>query len=112
MKYDANLALKPYQNIRTMLEGIPRELWDILLPANEEILPILESNIVFFRQRARNRDQVMSIQRLCGFPLRPNESLRKTNIQARLAGLKKSQLHQQYNQKRRDADDGDDTAES
>lgn len=112
MKYDLDIALKPFHNIRMLLEGIPRELWDIFLPAHEEKLAILESNILFFKRRAKERDQVMSVQRLCGFPLRPNESLRKVNIKARLAGLKKDQLRQRYNQKRQNPDDSDDTAES
>ena len=111
MKYNLEIALQPYHNIRTMLKGIPRELWDIFLPSSEEKLAILESNILFFKRRAGERDQVMSIQRLCEFPLRPNESLRKANIRARLAGLRKEQLRQRYNQNRRNTDESDDTAE-
>jgi len=100
MKYDIDQALKPYYNIQMMLDHIPRDIWDLFLPAQEEKLAVLESNILFFRRRARERDQVMSIQRLCGFPLRPNESLRETNIRAKLAGLRKEQLRRRQNENR------------
>lgn len=109
MKYDIDKALQPFYNVRQMLEGIPRDIWDVFLPAAEEKLAVLESNILFFRRRAKDRDQVMSIQRLCGFPLRPNSSLRETNIKARLAGLQKEKLRQKYLENR-NRDSEDDTA--
>lgn len=114
MNYDVERALQPYYNIRMMLEGIPRDIWQLLLPDREERLALLESNILFFKRRAKEREQVINIQRLCGFPLRPNESLREVNIKARLAGLKKEQLRKKYNDRKdkdRESDDNDgDTA--
>jgi len=98
--YDVEKALKPYHNIRMMLDSIPRNAWDIFLPENEAQLAVLESNILFFRRRQKEREQVMGIQQLCGFPLRPNESLREVNIKARLAGKKKEKLRKRYNEDR------------
>ena len=110
MNYDVDRALQPYYNIRMMLDGIPRDIWRVLLPDREERLALLESNILFFKRRAKEREQVINIQRLCGFPLRPNESLREVNIKARLAGLKKEQLRKKFND-RKHGDNGDgDTA--
>ncbi len=110
MNYDVDRALQPYYNIRMMLEGVPRDIWTVLLPDREERLALLESNILFFKRRAKEREQVINIQRLCGFPLRPNESLREVNIKARLAGLKKEQLRKKFND-RKSGDEGDgDTA--
>ncbi len=100
MKYDIDKALKPFHNIRMMLEGVPRDIWDTILPANEAKLALLESNILFFKRRAKEREQVMNIQKLCGFPLRPNESLREVNIKARLAGHRKDRLRRKYNENR------------
>lgn len=111
MNYDVDRALQPYYNIRMMLEGIPRSVWDLLLPEREERLALLESNILFFKRRAKEREQVINIQRLCGFPLRPNESLREVNIKARLAGLKKDQLRKRYNDRKSDEEASDPDAE-
>jgi hypothetical protein len=107
MNYDIDKALKPYHNIRMMLENIPRNAWEIFLPNSEAKLGVLESNILFFRRRQKERDQVMGIQQLCGFPLRPNESLRETTIRARLAGKKKDQLRKKYNENRGNASESD-----
>lgn len=113
MNYDVDRALQPYYNIRMMLEGVPRDIWQVLLPDREERLALLESNILFFKRRAKEREQVINIQRLCGFPLRPNESLREVNIKARLAGLKKEQLRKKFNdRKNTDESDGDTASDS
>lgn len=112
MNYDVERALQPYYNIRMMLDGIPRDIWRLLLPEREEKLALLESNILFFRRRAKEREQVMNIQKLCGFALRPNESLREVSIRARLAGLKKEQLRKRYNDRRRHGDDSDSDGET
>jgi hypothetical protein len=88
MKYDVDKALRSYLNVREMLKGIPRELWDIFLPDSRKDLARLETAIVAFKRHEMEREQVISIQKLCGFPLRPNASLRETNIKARIQGLK------------------------
>jgi hypothetical protein len=88
MKYDVDKALRSYINIREMLKGLPRELWSIFLPDSPKDLPWLETAIIAFKRRELEREQVISIQKLCGFPLRPNASLRETNIMARIEGLR------------------------
>jgi hypothetical protein len=105
MTYDVNKALKSYHNIQQMLNGIPAQLWDIFLPDNEEDLSRLETSILSFRARAEERNKVIAMQRLLGFPLRPNESLRKTQIRARIAGMQKDKLRKKRNNRRDDSGD-------
>ncbi len=97
MNYDTNEALKPYYNIRMMLEHIPRELWNAFLPASEKGLAELETRILALKAREAERDQAMSIQRLCGLPFRPNERLRDVKAKARVQGIKKEHLRRRRN---------------
>jgi hypothetical protein len=105
MTYDVNKALKSYHNIKQMLNGIPAELWDIFLPAHEKDLSTLETGILTFRTRAAEREKVIAMQRLLGFPLRPNSSLRETRIKARIEGLKKDLLRKRRNERTDDPED-------
>ena len=105
MTYNVNKALKSYHNIRQMLKGIPAELWDIFLPAREKDLSQLETSILSFRTRAEERNKVIAMQRLLGFPLRPNSSLREMQIRARIEGMKKDMLRKKRNSRRDDSGD-------
>lgn len=92
MKYNIDEHLGSYYNIKVMLKNLPRELWDIFLPENVEGLPQLEMNLLAFKAREVDRNRVMALQKLCGFPLRPNAALREAQAKARLQGLKKKKL--------------------
>lgn len=92
MKYDIEKALYHYDNIQMMLDGIPEELWSLFLPEEEDDLPDLEFNIIHFRRRASEREQVMALQTLCDLPLRPNQPLREARQRARLEGLRKGRV--------------------
>lgn len=102
MNYDVEKALFHYDNIQMMLEGVPEELWDIFLPEEEDDLPDMEFNIINFRRRANERDQVMALQELCDLPLRPNMSLREARQKARLQGLRQARI---FEEKYKRADD-------
>jgi hypothetical protein len=88
MEYNVEKALKPYRSILAMLSGISRQLWYIFLPENEQGLSSLEANIVAFRKKEMDREKVISIQKLCGFPLRPNVPLSEMLIKARIQEMK------------------------
>ncbi|MBD3402904.1 hypothetical protein GF420_08405 [candidate division GN15 bacterium] len=105
MKYDLDTALYHYDNIKQMLSEIPRDLWEVFLPANEDDLPDLEMNILSFRKREQERERVMSLQRLCQLPLRPNQSLKEAQVKARLQGLKKGRMLDNMRDSRRHRDD-------
>ncbi|MFZ5981617.1 MAG: hypothetical protein ACOYVF_13395 [Candidatus Zixiibacteriota bacterium] len=92
MKCNIEKHLDSFYNIKVMLKNMPRELWDIFLPENVEGLPQLEMNLLAFKIRETDRNRVMVLQKLCGFPLRPNASLRETQAKARLQGLRKKKL--------------------
>ena len=92
MKNDILEKLESYQNVRHMLESIPRNAWDIFLPDNERDLAMLEADILGQKKRDIERDKVIAIQRLCKFPIRPNESLHDVVARARVQGLKNSRL--------------------
>lgn len=95
--------LAEYPNIATMLKDIPINARYIFLPSSESGLAQLEMAILSFRARESVRDEVMSLQKLCGFPLRPNMPVREARAKARLEGKKKDALYRQY----RDRSDGD-----
>jgi hypothetical protein len=102
MKYNAEKLPAHYAHIKDMLDGVPRDCWDIFMPASPKDLRALERNIIRFQVRQKVRDQVMAIQRLCELPLRPNEALGETQAHARLQGKKKGKLLDRYNRNRRD----------
>jgi hypothetical protein len=92
MKDDVKKALRSYPNAQAMLSGLPEDLIDIFLPDTVEELVRLETNILAFKARSIDREKVMSLQKLCDFPLRPNSSLREVNTRARIQGLKKDKV--------------------
>jgi hypothetical protein len=104
MKDEVRQALKDYYNVSMMLERIPEELWPIFAPKTIDELSALEQGILSFKSREREREQVITIQRLCGFPLRPNIPLSEVKARARLQGREKDKLR-----KRRDEDTDSDS---
>jgi hypothetical protein len=93
MRYDPVTALKPYPQIRAMLVGIPQQLWDIFLPDAASDLPALERRLTTFKGRAVDREKVMTIQKACGFPLRPNDPLHEMVAKMRIQKLKEEWLN-------------------
>ena len=88
--YDPIKALRSYPNVRAMLAGIRRDLWYIFLPASEEELAVLERNIVALKSREIDREKVIAIQKMRGFPFRPNAPLREMLIKAKIQEMKKA----------------------
>lgn len=88
-RYDPGKALRSYHNVRMMLEEIPRELWYIFLPVSANEIAVLERNILAFRSREIDREKVITIQKMCGFPLRPNAPLREMLTKVRIQDMKK-----------------------
>ena len=88
MKKDIDKILASFPNMRRMLESIPQDLWDILLPETEDALCMLEADIIAQEKRDLERSKVMAIQKLCGFPLRPNEPLLDVIARAKIQGMK------------------------
>jgi len=91
-----------FPGIRNMLKGIDKNIWYIFLPSKIEDFSSLEDNIKSMRRRERVRNQVMSIQRLCGFELRPNEPLQETKARARIAGMKRDRIFRRHKERRPD----------
>ena len=104
MYYNFDDYRKSYTNINDMLAGIPAELHYLFLPEDPNDLIDLEAAIIALKKRAVEREQVLSLQQLCGLPLRPNASLRATRAKARLQGLKYRRL---YDRKRGGSNDGE-----
>ena len=92
MSANVEQYLDAYTCTKAMLNGLPRDLWDIFLPETPGGLPDLEANIISFVARAEEREAVISLQRLCGMPVRPNEALAETKAKARLRGAQKRKL--------------------
>jgi hypothetical protein len=104
MKNDMLDRLGTYHNVRLMLESIPRNAWDLFLPDNEGDLAMLEADILGQKRRDIERDKVMAIQRLCKFPMRPNERLYDVVSRARIQGIKNIKLLDDYRQDRSASD--------
>jgi len=104
MNYDIKMAMEEFSNVREMLDGIPEELWSIFVPEHYDDITYLDRNIERFKARQAERDRVMSIQRLCELPLRPNSSLHETKTKARLEGMKKNQLRKDLRNRQDDSD--------
>lgn len=102
MKSDYEKALESYPNIKGMLAGISRQIWYIFLPAAINDLSRLEQAIIDFRKREQVRNQVMSIQNLCGLHLRPNESLQDAKAKARIKGQINDELRRKHKNHDRD----------
>ncbi len=102
MDYNPKTDLAAYPHIRAMLSGLPLQLWYEFLPATAAGLNDMELNIISFRAKEQERDQVMTLQELCEMPLRPNQSLRETKVKARIQGRKKEALLRRYNKDRED----------
>lgn len=96
MNKEIEKVLPSYYNVQHMLESIPRNAWDLFLPEDEGSLAMLEADILAQKKRDIEREKVMAIQKLCNFPLRPNESFQEVAARARIQGLKNSKLLDDY----------------
>lgn len=92
MRYDPIRALKSYRNIQVMLKGIPRQVWHIFLPESKHDLVALERNIIALKCREADREKVITIQKMCGFPLRPNVPLHEAMARLKIHELKKGKF--------------------
>ncbi len=101
MKKETHRIPDSYRSVKKMLNGIPKELWYIFLPDSEDGLAMLESDILAQENRDLQRRRVMAIQRLCEFPLRPNEPLRDVVVQAKNLGLKEEEFPREEPKNRR-----------
>ncbi len=101
--YEPGKALRSYHNVRMMLKGVPRELWHIFLPVSADDIALLERNILAFKSREIDREKVITIQKMCGFPLRPNAPLREMLTKVRIQDKKKG---------KDTSGDGDDTGQN
>ena len=88
MNYNIKEIFGFYPNIKSMLDGLPEEIWPSLLPENQDNLISLELSISIFRKRQRQRNQAMAIQRRHDFPIRPNQPLREVIIRSRIQRMK------------------------
>lgn len=104
VNYNVDTALKPYHNIRRMLNGIPRKMWSAFLPESANDLAQLETSIIKLRRREVERNKVMAIQRLCSFPLRPNDPLQETTAKAKIQGIKNGRRMDRFRRNENDDD--------
>ena len=80
------------RNLKAMLDGLPEELLYIFIPESDDEMAMLEADILAQQKRDLERNRVMAIQKICGFALRPNESLRDVVARAKRAGLSEDEF--------------------
>ena len=107
MNYDPQKATESFRNIRRMLGGLPKDIWEIFLPKKEEDLINLEAALIEWRKFEDTRQKVMAIQQLCGLPLRPNMTLNEAQTMARLKGMKKGRLLDEMRRNSNEEDDNE-----
>ena len=96
MEYDVKKELAHYPNLKGMMDDIPEELRPIFLPEKAAGLFEMEANIMVYKKRSLEREQVMALQKLCGLPFRPNEALNITEAKVRIQGIKNRKLLDRY----------------
>lgn len=82
----------PYERavyVLKMLEGVPDDIKDIFTPQTEDELLELELNTINFKSREKDREKVMQLQKQCGLPLHPNQTLRALMVRIRIQQLRK-----------------------
>jgi len=93
MKKEILTALNSFTNVKQMILHLPTQLWEIFLPDTLKGLALLETNLIILKKREKMRNRVMAIQKLCGFSLRPNATLRETRIKARLKDFQRDRSY-------------------
>ncbi len=83
------LALDEYPILKEYLAGIPKQLWNLLLPGDKAHLGQLASAVKAQRIKQEERNYVMDLQYQYRLSLRPNETVKETMIRARLRQWKK-----------------------
>ena len=79
--------ITPAQYLESYLVGIPADILDIFVPETAREKYMLSKAIKRLRIREKERNYVMENQQHFSLPLRPNETLKKTMIRARLTIL-------------------------
>ena len=96
------VALIKCENIKNMLEGIPRQLWGIFIPNTVEEFKVTGDNVKSFEKREREREKVIALQRLYDFPLRPNNTLHEVMAKIMIEKKKRQKKRMQSRDPNRD----------
>ncbi len=72
-----------------MLEDIPEDLVSLFAPNDEDELIQLETNIIGWLAKSKERAKVVQLQKYHGLPFRPNQSLRDVKICVKIVELAK-----------------------
>lgn len=77
-----------YQLKYLELEKVPGDLLEQFLPRTEQQYKQFEDNYYAFKKRSKNRDGMIALQKKCGLPFRPNDTMRHTMILMRIQAMK------------------------
>lgn len=82
------INFEEYQELKKYLDGLPEDIWDILIPSDEKDYKAFMSEIKYCRANEETKTHIMRIQRQFDLPLRPNETIRKTVKKVRIKVLR------------------------
>ena len=102
MEEKIKVALRRCENVRNMLEGIPRQLWDIFIPNTVEEFKATDGNVKSFDKRKKEREKVLALQRLYDFPLRPNNTLNEVMAKIMIEKMKRHKRRMETRDPNRD----------
>ena len=80
---------------------IPPQLWDLLLPRDDDDLAVFAGSIKRLRIFEQERNYVMAIQRKFSISIRPQESVRESMTRARAKILSRSTSKSRNSRNRR-----------
>ncbi len=102
MEEKIEVALKKCKNVREMLEGIPRQLWEVFMPQTVDEFQASDDNFRSFKARESEREKVIALQRLYSFPPRPNATVRDTITRIMIEKYKRRMRRSQSPDPKRD----------
>ncbi len=95
MKPEVQKAISSHPEIEQYLREIPKELWEVFLPAEVGNFAGFAASIKSLRIREKERDYIIELRRKYDLPFRPNASIDETIKRVRLIRWKRKKLMDQ-----------------
>lgn len=100
MKPQMLKALDNFPVVMEYLKGIPRQLWELVLPEQVSDLQDFSSTIELWQAREAQRNHIIGLQRKYGLKFRPNASMHETMKLVRLRRMERKRRKKNNNNQR------------
>ena len=92
MNEEVQKAIEQYPQIKQYLTGIPKVLWEVVLPAKISDFAAFSSVVKALRIKEKERNYIIELRAKYGLPFRPNASIEETIKRVRLIRWKRKKL--------------------